>query len=88
MVEEKKLFIVEYPELQKLENKRNKSERYTNIENGYTGYMEIPRAIFAEVDGYLEGRKNDFVCLGSVFNERTEVYHPFDRGCMKTRTKW
>lgn len=40
----------------------------------YTGYLEIPFAIFAQVPDYLGGGKNkdkkkDFVCLGAVFND-------------------
>ena len=92
MVEDGNLYIVEYPELMQMEKERPIHERFKNTisfqGNHYPGCIEIPRAIFAEVDGYLPDRKKDFVCLGSVFNERTEIYHPFDRGCMKTRSKW
>ena len=56
--------------------------------NNFRGYIEIPFALFTNLPKYIEGQEESFVCVGAVFNDRDQVYHPFDNGDLVAREKW
>ena len=60
----------------------------SSLGNTFRGYLEIPFALFTTLPDYVEDQKESFVCVGAVFNDRDEVYHPFDNGDLIWREKW
>lgn len=71
----------------------------TSKGNKVTAYYEIPFAIFAEVEGYVEREGKYLLCLAAVFNEtfyktkhdninyEKEVFHTFIEN-PKDRDRW
>ena len=82
---------MDYADLREIEKEKKipyKNIMKTTTNDSHEAFIEIPFAIFARVPNYLGDGHEHLLCLGAVFNDREEVYHPFDDEVMVARDRW